>query len=162
MKVIGYWEEGRNSEWPHPRYFVGDWPGNDKNKILAYMHAGTEGDSYKGWSECRMCGKTNGSSDVHDGEWLWPIGLTHYAEAHSVVLPQEFINHVRANNYIIPDRKPIRAMPFEDCSDKEDLSFWRAYTREATAMTLAESQEKPAPQPDWDEILKDVLSKRDL
>jgi len=43
-----------------------------------------------------------GCVDYFDGIWEWPQGLAHYVEKHSVVLPQEFIDTMRANAWKVP------------------------------------------------------------
>lgn len=37
-----------------------------------------------------------------DGTRLWPVDLTHYVRRHHAALPQEFLDHIRANNYTVP------------------------------------------------------------
>jgi hypothetical protein len=59
-----------------------------------------------GYSFCRFeCGIPNnamGDSDLSDGEWLWPEGLAHYVERHSVRLPDEFIQTMRSHSWQVP------------------------------------------------------------
>jgi len=39
---------------------------------------------------------------VTDGTWIWPVDLVHYVRRHHVALPQEFLEHIRANSYTAP------------------------------------------------------------
>jgi hypothetical protein len=59
-----------------------------------------------GYSFCRFgCGipdRDMGSCDFYDGEWLWPQGLAHYIERHSVRLPDEFIQTMRSHSWQVP------------------------------------------------------------
>ena len=43
-----------------------------------------------------------GSRDFSDGAWIWPEGLHHYVEIHSVRLPAEFINHIQSRDFQVP------------------------------------------------------------
>lgn len=51
--------------------------------------------SYLGWSDCRICGGMNGTSELSDAVFLWPNGLPHYLREHDVRLPRRFVAHVR-------------------------------------------------------------------
>jgi hypothetical protein len=61
-----------------------------------------------GYSHCRFqCGIPDsqmGSAEYNDGIWAWPEGLAHYVEMHLIALPDEFLTHVRVNDYEIPHR----------------------------------------------------------
>lgn len=46
--------------------------------------------AYKGSSECRLCGRVNGSTAYEYGGWHWPIGLWHYLKVHNVHPSEEF------------------------------------------------------------------------
>ena len=48
-----------------------------------------------GLSDCRLCGRVNGSAEFTDGVYLWPEGLAHYVREHSVKLPNEVLAHIR-------------------------------------------------------------------
>jgi hypothetical protein len=65
-----------------------------------------------GYSFCRfVCGIADwdmGSADFCDGDWLWPEGLAHYVEKHSVRLPDEFIECMRLRSW-----QPPRAVDVE-------------------------------------------------
>ena len=43
-----------------------------------------------------------GDSDLYDGEWIWPTGLAHYVEFHTVRLPEEFIKTMARNSWRRP------------------------------------------------------------
>jgi hypothetical protein len=80
-----------------------------------------------GFSRCRFEGgppdEEMGSADRTDGTWLWPEGLHVYANRYNIRLPSEFIRHIEANNYSIPDnldREQLELTP-------ADVSFWTAW-----------------------------------
>ena len=66
-----------------------------------------------GYSFCRFaCGTPDeemGSIDLYDGVWVWPEGLAHYVECHSVCLPDEFIETMRARTWQIPENIKLRS-----------------------------------------------------
>jgi hypothetical protein len=44
---------------------------------------------------CRMCeGREVSLGYLTDSTYVWPDGLAHYAETHSVRLPPDVVNHV--------------------------------------------------------------------
>lgn len=49
---------------------------------------------YKGWSDCRICGKVNGSIEFEYKNWKWPEGLYHYINAHRVRPSDEFVKFI--------------------------------------------------------------------
>lgn len=55
-----------------------------------------------------------GSWDLTDGLWVWPEGLAHYVDVHSISLPEEFVSHVLSG--------PTRTKPEE--SRDYDFDYW--------------------------------------
>lgn len=70
----------------------------DRSMELTFMRNGFI-ESYEfGYHVCRVCGlqsKDTGCVSLTDGFFVWPEGLVHYVEVHNVVLPQEFLDHIR-------------------------------------------------------------------
>lgn len=95
LRLIGYWSNEQNSEYPHPSAFVDpDWDADERHLVTHYLRAGMVTRAYLGYSPCRMCEKRdNGSLQVTDGVYTWPEGLSHYVTEHAVRLPQEFVEH---------------------------------------------------------------------
>lgn len=50
--------------------------------------------SYRGFSFCRICEKTNCSREFLIDDWRWPEGFRHYIEQHSVKPSGEFISFI--------------------------------------------------------------------
>lgn len=69
-----------------------------------------------GVSTCRMCGTPNGAGEFTDGVYVWPEGLAHYVQEHSVRLPAEFLAHVEWRSR-------------EQESAERDLAWWLEQTR---------------------------------
>lgn len=105
MKLVrmGYWA-GREAGWPDVRGFVDEsWDRDERIDTLVYLRRGLVARAYLGPSECRFCGKRNGSVELTDLVYLWPEGLAHYVEEHGVRLPGEFVAHVRAQALVMDD-----------------------------------------------------------
>lgn len=86
---VGFWYSESEPHFPVPR------PGPspvDKNvvKKLLQAQAVAQQRHYKGWSDCRICGKPNGTSDYRLGGFVWPEGYRHYIEEHNVPIDFQF------------------------------------------------------------------------
>lgn len=85
---IGFWQSKTKPGLPDPKDYVDeDWDWWEKQRVADFFDAGKSVASYKGWSDCRLCGKPNGSADLGDGVFVWPSGLGHYVREHSVKPP---------------------------------------------------------------------------
>jgi hypothetical protein len=103
LKAIGYWigylEDRRR---PAPQELVGVMPAKNRVRVADYLAAGMTHEMYLGTSWCRFgCGIDNvqmGNRALSDDTWVWPEGLAHYVRDHSVVLPDEFVQHALTNS----------------------------------------------------------------
>ncbi|MFF8593726.1 hypothetical protein ACF061_20215 [Streptomyces sp. NPDC015220] len=80
----------------------GPW---DEDRVLAYLESGLEIYSTMGAERDVLTGEewiAGSGSLMTDGTWLWPVDLTHYVRRHHAALPQEFLDHIRANDYTVP------------------------------------------------------------
>ena len=80
----------------------GPW---DEDRILAYLESALEIYTTMGAERDALTGEewiTGSGSLMTDGAWLWPVDLVHYVRRHHAALPQEFLDHIRANNYTAP------------------------------------------------------------
>jgi len=107
LEAVGYWFNDRApSAYPRPQRLVGSWDADERARVVAYLRAGDELESYRGTSYCRFaCGTPSaemGSRDLTDGRFAWPEGLAHYVEAHDVRLPDHFVAHALANGPRVP------------------------------------------------------------
>lgn len=94
--------------WPHAT----TWDPDIKAQVLKHLRSGTVKHSWCGYSTCRICGATLGSTCVTDGAWTWPDGLSHYVEEHDAGLPAEFIEH--ALKATQPTRVDVLEMTLDD------------------------------------------------
>jgi hypothetical protein len=97
LRRIGYWTAGPGDMrgLPDPEDFVDHgWDDDDRYVVQAYLQCGTYFRRYRGFSPCRICGKSNGSGELTDGVLAWPEGLAHYVSEHHVRLPQVIEAHI--------------------------------------------------------------------
>ncbi|MEV7124815.1 hypothetical protein [Streptomyces sp. NPDC093260] len=102
---------------------VGPW---DEDRVLAYLESGLEIYSTMGAERDVLTGEewiAGSGSLMTDGTWLWPVDLTHYVRRHHAALPQEFLDHIRANDYTVP------AVPDEQAR----RVFWEEFPDNAPA-----------------------------
>lgn len=123
LKVLGYWHNEENLNYPDPACFIDKtWLLEEKCKIIQYLNSGYVFVSAAGYSWCRFrCEeKYIGSSEQTDGVFVWPEGYVHYIQKHDVKPPREFINHVLKNKEI--DIKKIANQNYRDYH--YDFSYW--------------------------------------
>jgi hypothetical protein len=70
-----------------------------------------------------------GACDVGDGVWLWPQGLAHYVERHSVCLPEELVETMRSHGWQVPAEETLPSK-LERFQEQGDLSFWVEWARD--------------------------------
>ncbi|WP_232216185.1 hypothetical protein [Promicromonospora sukumoe] len=114
---LGYWNGPHTSSgWPEPRDFVDpDWDEDERDEVHFYLSTGTVRVAFMGLSECRLCGERVGSLEYTDGVYVWPEGLAHYVEEHSVRLPAAVVEHVQARMEVL-QKTPV------------DDTWWKAQT----------------------------------
>lgn len=119
--LIGYWN---NSSDNYPQYPMPVGQGivdvsdcKFHNRIADYLDAGDRVNQYRGISACRFDGHGNGTAERCDDKYVWPDGLGHYVRDHHVVLPDEFIEHIIANNFEVPQSD-------HDSIVEKDETFW--------------------------------------
>jgi hypothetical protein len=98
LRAIGYWigylEDDKR---PAPQELVGVMAAGQRERLANYLAAGMLHEMYLGPSWCRFgCGIDTAQMGRHalsDDTWVWPEGLSHYVRDHSVMLPEEFVQH---------------------------------------------------------------------
>lgn len=142
LRQVGYWideqvlsynaqarEEHRYLlELPDPRRLrdvLG--PRRIPPRALQYLRSGQELNALLGYSYCRFrCGIGDsdlGCRDLTDGVWVWPEGLWHYAEAHEVALPDEFLETMEQHSWRVPDLPNLDELT----NAGSDSSFWKRW-----------------------------------
>lgn len=91
---VGYWWSKGETGLPTPIADSDTLWEEDRDIVVGYLKSGVIHQRYKGWSNCRICGAVNGTTDMTDGVYVWPSGLYHYVEAHKVALRKDFITHI--------------------------------------------------------------------
>ena len=141
LNAVGFWrlDNGIFSQCPEPPSLVREgWHSADLKLIVDYLKSGHDASRtvgpngevlstrYCGFSTCRFrCneGRVNGTLDFTDGIWLWPEGLAHYIERHSVILPEEFVGTMRSNDWKVPPEK------LSSMRRKRDYTFWLGWSQ---------------------------------
>jgi hypothetical protein len=139
VRLIGYWRAGpssvvpypKDSEqaqayersrqeklgWPDPADFVdAAWDSDARRAVLHHLETGTLVNQTRGLSQCRLCGRENGSAEMTDGAYAWPEGLAHYVREHAVRLPQAFVDHVTARP---PSDRPLPRPEFDSGGNRD-------------------------------------------
>lgn len=94
IKTVGYWKSRYELDLPNVLDFVdSSWSGLEKESVIKYLRNGQVVKRYRGYSNCRICEKLNGTTCHGDGTWQWPEGFLHYIIDHGVKPPQEFIDY---------------------------------------------------------------------
>lgn len=150
VRAVGYWcqlgaattdpgfRAPSTSVLPDPRRLVcpGPYPVS-REAVVRYLRAGSVYVQWRGLSYCRFsCGvdfSLMGSRCLTDGAWVWPEGLPHYVEAHSVLLPEEFLRWVVEADNRVPCSDP---MPSYDTQGEPDYEFWKAWGRSMGAIQV--------------------------
>jgi len=98
MKLLhreGFWYSKYYKYLPKPVPREKPWKGKKEFlKALQMIGELAKIKYYKGWSNCRICGCKNGSTECEFNGWVWPSGLKHYIEEHNVrpsLAFQEFV-----------------------------------------------------------------------
>lgn len=132
LQLIGFWEESEDSpQWPDPKDLVTDTPLTHRERVVAYLRSGVVVAEWLGYSHCRFEGgpsdRVMGCRDLSDGYWLWPEGLWVYIDQFNVKLPNDFLEHVKANDYRVPE-----GLDRADLSKRRrDDSFWMQWASQA-------------------------------
>jgi hypothetical protein len=131
LKGVGYWKNDECRRYPQPEWLVQPgWHTQELAKIITYLRSERIYMSYLGYSYCRFsdcrdeCRECNGDCDLTDGVWVWPEGLAHYIEKHSVILPEEFVSTMRSNDWRISQQ-----IDMSKVKTGWDTTFWIKWAR---------------------------------
>ena len=85
---IGYWRSDDQPDLPEPSDLVDHaWDADMRALVARYFATGTVRFRRPGEQRCRICEVVFTATEYTDGEFVWPDGLAHYVEQHSVRLP---------------------------------------------------------------------------
>ena len=114
IKRVGYWWTEEGSDLPHPKNFVDlSWDEDEKRRVLDYIsHCYQPPYAFAGYSWCRMgcegVPSDIGTQDLTDGTYVFPEGLVHYIKSHNLKPEQDFISHIKANNFTVPELTELK------------------------------------------------------
>lgn len=87
----GFWSNGKADTAQFPKAIPRTKPWHGKAEFLEaleFVEARAQKKAYKGWSDCRCCGKKNGSADYRRTRFgvtfVWPSGFSHYVSEHNI------------------------------------------------------------------------------
>ena len=99
---IGYWGSNFEKGLPMP---VAGTPRVDQAKVIDRLKVAMKTGhlvSYRGWSNCRLCGKQNGSRELEiirgSTKYRIPEGYVHYLEDHGVGYADDLLSALRSMN----------------------------------------------------------------
>ncbi len=84
-----------------------------------------------------------GDSELTDGVWAWPQGLSHYVGSHDVVLPDEVLAHFRHNDFRIP--ADVVVPPVITGESIYDTDFWIEWGKTAANKAVVGTSLRAAP-----------------
>lgn len=109
LRRVGFWRSDGEPNLPDPRDFVDlAWRESEGDRVLEYLDSAYDLPYVcAGFSFCRLgCPDIPcdiGTQDRTDGRYLFPEGLAHYVRVHSIRPPEEFLEHIRANDFRVPN-----------------------------------------------------------
>lgn len=84
-RLEGFWWSKEEQGFPVPQPYNGPWSAKPLFlEALEKVESKAQSKSFKGWSKCRLCSKSNGSESFIYKGWEWPSGYRHYIEVHGV------------------------------------------------------------------------------
>ncbi|MGV9564993.1 hypothetical protein [Streptomyces sp. NPDC003480] len=84
---------------------VGEIPEGEREKIAEYLRSGTPIIALMGFSEDILGNKfsrSGGTAIMSDGRFFWRLDAADYVEYYGIGLPEEFIAHGTARQWIAP------------------------------------------------------------
>jgi hypothetical protein len=128
LKLIGYWiESDADRAYPHPKDLVDPhWHSDIRGKIAEYLLNGAVFNHSWGYSYCRFedgLHQMKWAPKLTDGVFVWPEGLHIYVSKYHVSLPEEFVKHVKANNFNVPGN--LRIVPEKFLAHMKANKEWR-------------------------------------
>jgi hypothetical protein len=93
-KRIGYWRQSIESNEDLPWPTIRKLPQETKNKVLSFLGKGKVIDMWKGYSNCRICDKMNGSTCLQNKGFIYPEGYAHYIKDHNVMPDAELLAEI--------------------------------------------------------------------
>ncbi len=81
----------------------------EKQNILQYLACSDDNFHILvfGWSNDPLTSEPIGPTSQHtDNVWVWQMTVPYFVEKYNIPLPEEFIEHMRNNNWVCPKRSP--------------------------------------------------------
>src|SRR5919108_789927 len=123
LMPIGYWLGEFEPGWPNVESFIDrNWSSMEREAVVRWLESGVVVRRCRGYATCRICKQRNGSTEVSDGVYMWPGGLSHYVREHHVRLPAIVIAHALHSPAI--DRNRLESVERENEEILVDEEPW--------------------------------------
>lgn len=127
----GFWYSEQEPWLPHPQTAHvennGNWVGRKEFvEELKWFQRVLTPLQYRGFSQCRVCGCSNGSAEYKHAGWEWPSGFIHYVEEHGIrpsLAFQEFIMGDKMKWKIPTAQERIEDRSVKEILDLEDVEW---------------------------------------
>lgn len=97
---------------------VGEIPEGQREKIAEYLRSGTPIIALMGFSEDVLgntFSRSGGTAIMSDGRFFWRLDAADYVECYGIGLPEEFIAHGTARQWIAPTLSRDEVIEVDDC-----------------------------------------------
>jgi hypothetical protein len=91
-------------------------PHPDEANILNYLESGTTYAAVPGVDQDVLADPARIIGPMHirtDGVWAWPATLAYYVRTYHIALPNEFVEHMRANGWSCPPLPAVGRLDLE-------------------------------------------------
>ena len=97
--------EERSSDNPSIRDFINPEPQPDERRIVHYLRSGVLIGVSSGYDRDVLnpaAGVILPQGFQTDGLYFWPVSLPYYVETYHLLLPNEFLEYMRKNDWTVP------------------------------------------------------------
>ncbi len=106
LRSVGFWTTEEHPLLPDPTYHIDHrWDMGERIKVIRYLRDAPKANAKTSEIRCRLkCSSSLGFGfqTLTDGDFIWPESFAHYVETHGVKPPEDFLQHIRNNEYRIP------------------------------------------------------------
>ena len=112
LQPVGFFRElpHGSEDGPSLKALVSDRPQDDEEEIVRYLRDGILFVVCPGVVDDALdpsAGTIGAPHLLTDTSWAWPNDLAYYVQKYHVKLPGEFVAHMKAHNWRVPDEAEI-------------------------------------------------------
>jgi hypothetical protein len=118
LNKVGFFQElsHGDDDGPKLRELVQQHENDYEHDVIAYLLCGKEFITCLGFTSDVLnpdSGFKISPNITTDGVWAWPLDLAYYVKEYHVKLPDEFLSHMKRNQWVIPNITDNELMEFE-------------------------------------------------